>query len=137
MSQHLSDLRVDRRQFDPAHEAVRLHFRSAEDGFASLAVFSTQEGWAWNTGEYRVRVGANMVIWYGRDSCGGRLPPGEYTLAVFGFNVQHAPSGDLPLRVAVSIVPHTQVGTSERRSVPFLPTGQARRRGLLSIFRRS
>src|SRR5215471_8704939 len=90
--QHLSELRVDRRFFDPSNEAVRLYVKASEDGFVTLAVFSEREGWTWSTGEYRVRAGANMIIWYGRDSCGWKLQEGEYTLALYGFNAHHGAS---------------------------------------------
>ena len=138
MIQRLSDLRADRRYFDPTKESVRLHFKAAEDGFVSLAVFSDQDGWAWSTGEHRVRAGANLLIWHGRDSCEWPLPAGEYTLALFGFNNQHGASGDLPLRVHIAVVRHPQPGANGRGDAPAVPAGhEPRRWGLLSLLRRS
>ena len=103
MAQQLKTMQISTPQFDPDTDQIRIHFTAAEEGFATLVVFGPDGGWLLSLGEVRIRIGANTLLWQGRDSEGWPVADGVYTLELFGFDLARRPAAATALRGAVTV----------------------------------
>ena len=103
MAQQLTGMIITTPRFDPQNEQVQVRFHAAEDGYATLVVFGPDGAWLLSLGEARIRAGANTVAWHGRDSDGGSVPDGIYTLELFGFDRARRPAAAAALRTEVEV----------------------------------
>jgi|SRR5690348_10428882 len=103
MAQQLANLRASRPHFDPDNEQVRIYFDAAEDGFATLVVFTGQGTWVLSLGEIQIRAGANTLVWHGHDADGWPLPAGVYRFELFGFGCDRRPTGAGPLHLPITL----------------------------------
>ena len=91
MAQHFTGLALSTPRFDPQKEQMQIRFEAAEEGFATLVIFGPDGAWLLSQGEARVHAGSNTLSWQGRDSDGGLVPDGVYTVELFGFDRTRRP----------------------------------------------